>query len=115
QDAANELVAAGRNLDSIRKVVVVLVPVKLWVNVIAELIFYRNESFRQQVESKNGPKGVVLEVWGIPPSATSPVPPGLKPLLTKIERAMLPDSWHQNLEKGRAVLTIPVYWTIEAR
>jgi len=115
QDAANDLVAAGKNRDNIGKVVNVFVPKPFWVGIVVELIFLRNEQFREQVESENGPKGVVLKVWGVPPSAFNQVPRYLEPLKMKIERAILPDSWHQELEKGRAYLTLPVYWSIEAR
>ena len=114
QQDARELVAAGRNRDELDRILLRVTGGPEWAKVITKLILDHNERFRQEVEAKNGPSGVSLEVWGLqrPKHFEDTGPVWFQ---SDIERALLPEEWHQRIERDRAANTLAVYWEVKPR
>jgi hypothetical protein len=113
-DDAKELVAAGRNYDAVLAVLNRNSPNPAWAKTLGKLILDHNERFRKEVEAKNGPAGVQIEVWGLR-RREDDVVTGLEWFESDIERAILPERWQQLREQGRAASTLAVYWTVKPR
>jgi hypothetical protein len=114
QKDAKDLVAAGRNHDAVLAILYRIFPNPPWAKVLTMLILEHNEKFRKEVEAKNGAAGVAIDVWGLR-RPEGDVGTGQEWYQSYIEKAILPESWHRNLEMSRAAQTIAVYWTVKSR
>jgi hypothetical protein len=109
---AKDLVSAGRNHDAVLAILNRISSNPDWAKVLGKLILEHNAKFRKEVESKNGADAI--EVWGLRPP-DGDVGGGPDWLQSYIEKAILPESWHKNLEMSRAAKTVALYWTVRSR
>lgn len=114
QQDAKDLVAAGRDHDAVLAILNRISPNPAWAQVLTKLILEQNEKFRKEVEAKNGPAGVAIDVWGLR-RPEGDVATGLEWFQSDIEKAILPESWHKSREMSRAAQTLALYWTVKSR
>ena len=89
-------------------------PTHPWAKILTKLILEHNEKFRKEVEAKNGPAGVEIEVWGLR-HPEGDVGTGLEWFQSDIEKAILPADWYVGRERNRAAQTVALYWTVKSR
>ena len=113
EEDAGDLVSAGRDYQAIVSVLARASPGPAWTKVLAKLILERNEAFRAEIEAKNGPAGVEIDVWGAR-RQDGDVLTGLEWFRSDIEKSLLPDSWQKKIEQDRAATTIAVFWNVKS-
>lgn len=114
QEDAKAIIAAGRDHDAVLAILNRISPNPAWAKILTKLILEHNEKFRKEVEAKNGPAGVEIDVWGVR-RPEGDVVTGLEWFQSDIEKAILPEGWHKNREMSRAAQTVAVYWTVKSR
>ncbi len=97
QEDAIGLVRAGRDIDAIRRILSRRVP-QQWLRVLVSIVLGNNERFRKEVEAKNGPPGMNIEVWGLSVPMGFEADPVGDWIQSRIEKTILPESWHKNRE-----------------
>ena len=113
QEDAKEFVTAGRDKNAALAIPNPIFPTKVLDILIMHL--GQNKNFKKEVEAKNGPAGVTIEVWGSDQGIWTWEGSGRGSFWfqSDIEKRILPESWHKSREMSRAARYFVISATVK--